>query len=121
MAFVRINNLEFEVVLEDEKSDKMNGEDGVIYLGLTEYCPAPIIYLRKGMKTGLMRRTIIHELTHAYIFAYGYSLDSEEDFCKFMESKCCDIIEKAEYVYSLLEESPWCLEKKADSVSLMKG
>lgn len=61
------------------------------------------IYINKNLQKDLFRRTIIHELTHAYIWSYGLNqVESfkEENICDFLESHGDSIIGTANCVYN---------------------
>lgn len=63
-------------------------------LGLTEYADG-IISIRKGLNERTTRSTVIHELTHAFMFAFGYTIEGEEAMCDFFGSQGDDIIKMA--------------------------
>lgn len=98
LCTIEINHTPFDVVLEEEYSEKMNPTDGTIYLGLTEFVPRPIISLRKGMCYENLHRTVIHELIHAFVYAYGHSISCEEDMCVFIGAQIDDIMKHAEKI-----------------------
>ena len=67
-------------------------------LGITDHLNN-IIYLHKYLPAQKKKQTLIHELTHAYIYACGFS--SEEFFdhelvCEFIEAYARDIIRTAD-------------------------
>jgi len=47
-----------------------------------------------------LRKVLLHELTHVWIYSYQYSLsvDEEEFICSFVDNYCDDIISNVEYV-----------------------
>ena len=98
LCTIGINHIPFDVVLEDEDSEKLNPKDGTIYLGLTEFVPRPTIILRNGMCYANMRSTVIHELIHAFVYAYGHSINCEEDMCIFIGAQIDDIMEHAKNI-----------------------
>ena len=95
---IEINHMLFDIVLEEEFSEKLNSTDGTIYLGLTEFVPRPTIILRKGMCYENMRRTIIHELIHAFVYANGHSINCEEDMCVFIGAHIDDVMKYSEKI-----------------------
>lgn len=46
----------------------------------------------------MLRKVLIHELSHAFVFSYGYSLTLEEEefLCSFIDSYADDIITEAD-------------------------
>lgn len=66
-------------------------------LGLTEYVDG-VIRIRKGMNQKTTRSTVIHELTHAFIFAFGYTIEGEEAICDFFGSQGDEIIQMADSI-----------------------
>ena len=83
---VVINGLTWSIyyIAEEHFPDK---KANLTYFGIT-YNMSLRIYINKEMHKDLLRRTIIHELTHAYGFSYGYNLNkcNEEDICRFVDS-----------------------------------
>lgn len=51
-------------------------------LGLTEYLDG-VISIRKGLNRQTTRSTVIH----AFIFAFGYTIEGEEAMCNFLVHK----------------------------------
>lgn len=98
MYTIIINHTPFNVVMEDEKAEKLNPGENTMYLGLTEYTPQPTISLRKGMCPANMRSTVIHELVHAFVYAYGHSINCEEEMCNFIGAQIDDIMRFAEQI-----------------------
>ena len=83
---IAINDYRFNVVFADGNTTKLNPE-GSTYLGLTEFI-TPTITIRRGLTKPMFRSTVIHELVHAFIFAYGYHADyDEEALCDFFGSQ----------------------------------
>lgn len=79
---VVINGCPFKVLFVDGKKRKMNPDKDHCNLGLTEYADG-IINIRKGLNRQTTRSTVIHELTHAFMFAFGYTIEGEESMCDF--------------------------------------
>lgn len=87
---VKINGLLYEII-EELDGDKVfadkefEGKPHVMRLGLTEYREQKI-YLYKDMSEERKRSVLIHELTHAFIEAYGFYQNefNEEQLCEFM-------------------------------------
>ncbi len=91
---VLINGYPFKVKFVDGSSRKMKPDKDSYNLGLTEYADG-IISIRKGLNERTTRSTVIHELTHAFMFAFGYTIEGEEAMCDFFGSQGDDIIKMA--------------------------
>lgn len=89
----RIYRYTFEIV-EENNGDNVftNSEEGTMRLGLTDYVSQKI-YIHRDLSLELKRRTLAHELSHAFLFGYG--LDSRgldnELVCNFV-ANCYDDI-----------------------------
>lgn len=79
---VLINGYPFKVRFVDGDSRKMKPDKDHYNLGLTEYKDG-VIRIRRGMDRVVTRSTVIHELTHAFMFAFGYTIEGEEAVCDF--------------------------------------
>lgn len=94
---VRINGYPFKVKFVDADKPKMNPDKGHYNFGLTEYIDG-VISIRKGLNYRATRSTVIHELTHAFLFAFGYTIEGEEAMCDFFGSQGDDIIKMADSI-----------------------
>lgn len=91
-----INNIEWEIVLTTD-SEYLKRSDGSITLGVTDL-NVTTIYLWKNLRGQLFRKVLIHELSHAFIFSYGFylTIDEEEFLCSFIDTYAEDIIHEAD-------------------------
>lgn len=94
---VLINGYSFKIKFVDGDTRKMKPYKNSYNLGLTEYVDA-VIRIRKGMNERTTRSTVIHELTHAFMFAFGYTIEGEEAMCDFFGSQGDDIIKMADSI-----------------------
>jgi len=94
---VVINGYQFRVRFLDGKKKKMNPSKDHYNLGLTEYVDG-IINIRKGMNRQTTRTTVIHELTHAFMFAFGYTIEGEEAMCDFFGAQGDAIVSLADEI-----------------------
>lgn len=94
---VTINGYQFKVEFVDANSKKMNPDENRWNLGLFE-CVDGIISIREGMNQRTTRTIVIHELTHAFIFAFGYALDGEESVCDFWGAQGDAVIHMADLI-----------------------
>lgn len=80
---IKINNQQWTVKFVPSEDSHLQDEKDT-YLGLTYYLTQEI-FIRKDMALETTRATVIHELTHAVISAYGHSADQydEETVCNF--------------------------------------
>lgn len=87
-----INGYEWEIVFTDSESD-LARSDGSIALGVTDKNTG-YIYLSLHLKGALLRKVLLHELCHAFIFSYGYYLTvAEEEFlCSFIDTYAYDLV-----------------------------
>ena len=81
---IKINDFKWQVQFADRDNERLvlNGDK---CLGVT-YFDELQIFLSNDMADELCKQTIIHELTHAFIFSYGIHLhtDDEEAVCDFI-------------------------------------
>jgi len=94
---VLINGYQFKVKFVDGDTRKMKPDKDHYNLGLTEYVDG-VIRIRKGMDRRITRSTVIHELTHAFMFSFGYTIKGEEAMCDFFGSQGDDIIRMADSI-----------------------
>ena len=94
---VLINGYSFKIKFVDGDTPKMKPDENSYNLGLTEYVDA-IIRIRKGMNERTTRSTVIHELTHAFMFAFGYTIEGEEAMCDFFGSQGDEIIQMTDSI-----------------------
>lgn len=94
--YVRINNIDWEIVLTNN-CDNLRRNNGTLTLGITD-ANEQTIYLFSVLKGNLLRKVLIHELTHAFIFSYNYYLSEEEEefICSFIDTYGTDIINNAD-------------------------
>ena len=90
MVAYKINNLEWKVTyvltFDDDEEEETFGQ--TIFKDLE-------IQILQGLNYDVKKRTLIHEVTHAFIFSYGLDQTSidEEFLCRFMESHAQKILE----------------------------
>lgn len=87
---VKISNLTYEIVEETDGENvfcdaEIDGEQNQMRLGLTEFNTQKI-YLYKNMSRERKKHVLKHELTHAFIDAFGLCfIDLTEDtVCEFV-------------------------------------
>lgn len=98
-----INNQSFEIIEQGDGENvylKSPNDDNKMRIGLTDF-QNNIIYLHKDLPTlEKKKQTLIHELTHAYIYAFGFSTREEyfghELICEFIEAYARDIVRTAD-------------------------
>ena len=92
------NGYEVTVKYVSNKNTKLCGNYGMTYYDENT------IYIATGMTKELLKRTLIHELTHYALFAYDMSADdaatgvgfaTEEQLCTFVETAVPLIYEQA--------------------------
>lgn len=102
MITVKINKFTYEVKFEGDGENVYLKEDsnGRMVAGLCQFFKNTI-YIHKDLLVDRMRCVIIHELTHAYIEAYGLyhtSCEDDEGMCDFMGAYGRDIIKEADRI-----------------------
>lgn len=93
---VKINKFYF-AIREMKDESELQADKDIVLLGLTNYLKQEII-LRSGMSKALLYETLIHELTHAFIFSYGYSnveAFNHEQICEFVGVYADNIVQIA--------------------------
>ena len=91
---IKINSLNFKIIEVDE-IEKTNNDDGQI-IGYTDYINQKILLL-KTLSFEQKINTLRHELTHAFLWAYGLSAICEklplEVVCDFVGIYSGEIVE----------------------------
>jgi Zn-dependent peptidase ImmA (M78 family) len=97
---IRINNVDWGIILTSNL-ENLKRSDGSVTLGVTDI-NLRVIFLWKNLNEHMMRKVLIHELCHAFVFSYGYYMteDEEEFLCSFIDTYAEDIIEDAEILLS---------------------
>lgn len=88
---ILINGYLFRIEFVEGNIKKMHPRKDHYNLGLTE-CFDGVISIRKGLNRQTTRSTVIHELVHAFIFAFGYTIEGEEAMCDFFGSQADEIL-----------------------------
>lgn len=91
-----INGIEWNIVLTHDRED-LKRSDGSVTLGVTDL-NCTTIFLWDGLHGDLLRKVLIHEMSHAFVFSYGYtiSVEEEEFLCSFIDTYAEDIISESE-------------------------
>lgn len=96
-----INGLEWQLLSTEPNSDelKLDDDSGATNIGLTDYKNLEM-YVDNSLNEQVLKRTIIHEVTHAYLFSYGFdALMSEEELCDFISSNAQNILNLSNSLY----------------------
>ena len=94
---IRINKLKFTIRQTMDESTLATKDGGVLF-GFTDYLKQEIV-LRGNLSKTLMYNTLLHELTHAFLFAYGLSNNetfNHEQICEFVGAYANDIVRIAD-------------------------
>ena len=101
------NDCEVTVKLVSPRNPKLDGAHGITYFDEGE------IFIRRDLTKTLLKRTIIHELTHYALYAFDKSANdttksigfkNEEELCLFNERALPLIYEQAMDIYSYFVE-----------------
>jgi galactose-1-phosphate uridylyltransferase len=91
MKKIKINGLTFKIIDKESYEDEKLTVDDIWCAGTTHYYDQEI-YMWNGLTKEKWNQTLIHELTHAYMFALGLNkgpngtiLYNEDDICNIME------------------------------------
>lgn len=89
---IEVNNLTWEIEFVERDSEFLKLDDpDLVNAGVTDRHDLKI-YIDQSLSNDMIQRTIIHELTHAFIFSYGYSdMMDEEEICQFVECQILNI------------------------------
>ena len=90
---VRINDIEWNIVFTNN-TEELQRSDGSVTFGVTDVNLLEI-FIWSSLRGRMLRKVMIHELSHAFIFSYGYflTLEEEEFLCSFIDTYAEDIIE----------------------------
>lgn len=90
---VKIKDYEYEIIEVAKDSTLLKQEEDKITFGQTDF-ENQKIYLNKDVTQIRLKKTLIHELTHAFAEAYGFSerLFNEEELCLFNEAYLEDVM-----------------------------
>lgn len=108
MITIQINKLKYNINYVDSNDINLS-IDGVPHTG-TCLMTGGEIYICNEMVYEVTRRTIIHELTHAYTYAYGHGKRKDyrdEDVCEFMSAFADSILYDTEAIlkhYGIMQE-----------------
>ena len=93
---IRVNNIDWQIIFTSNVND-LSTSSGNVTIGVTDN-NTNTIYLYEKLRGKLLRKVLIHELTHAWIFSYGYYLTVEEEefVCSFVDTYAEEIIFEAE-------------------------
>lgn len=96
---IRINNLKWKFSQLDEIKESFCVFEETECFGLTRYEDLSV-EIKRTLPKDLKRRTLIHELTHVFLFSYGQEGEEyqEEDICKFTESHLDEILRLTEMI-----------------------
>lgn len=96
---VNINDIEWNIIYVNPLSVDLMRSDGTITLGMCD-CNTNCIYISNALKGELLRKVIIHELVHAFMFSYNIyiPIETEELICDFIATNVDDIINMTESI-----------------------
>lgn len=100
---IEINGIQWSIIFTSD-TENLKRPDGSITLGVTDI-PCRTIFLWAGLTGRMLRKVVIHELSHAFVFSHEYelSLDEEEFLCSFIDTYAIDILSMTDNI--ILESS----------------
>ena len=102
---IRVNNIDWQIIFTSNVND-LSTSSGNVTIGVTDN-NTNTIYLYEKLRGKLLRKVLIHELTHAWIFSYGYYLTVEEEefVCSFVDTYAEEIIFEAENLLNFFRKT----------------
>ena len=93
---IEINGIQWNIIFTNN-TDNLKRPDGSITLGVTDIL-CRTIFIWAGLTGRMLRKVVIHELSHAFVFSHEYelSLDEEEFLCSFIDTYALDILSMAD-------------------------
>ena len=93
---ININGYDWNIIYTHNRKD-LSRSDGSITLGVTDRSVL-CIYLYDKLQGYMLRKVLVHELVHAWIFSYDIylSVEQEEFVCRFIDTYGDDIFSKAD-------------------------
>lgn len=100
---IRINGCNWRVAFVPGNSRKLIRQDGSRTIGMCD-CNDMAIYLFDGLHGALLKKVMLHEVTHAAIFSYGVYMDLEQEelFCDLLSTYGEEIIDVVDGFFSAL-------------------
>lgn len=95
--YININGIDWNVVRVNPYNINLFNNDGTLTIGMTDTY-LKTIFINDKLKGLLLRKVLIHELVHAWIFSYGIILtkQQEEFMCDFIATNSDDILNKVD-------------------------
>lgn len=97
-----VNGIKWRIVFTDNPHDlELNG---TVRLGITDR-NTHTVYIHNSLQGDLLKKVLLHELTHVWLFSYGYdlSVEIEEMLCGFVDTFLFDL---SDALNILLESKP---------------
>lgn len=87
-----VNKIPWEVSLTSDTS-KLQRDDGSLTLGVTD-TNTNTVSIWHGLNPSMLKKVLLHELSHVFIHSYGYSMaiEEEEFICAFIDTYAEDIV-----------------------------
>lgn len=92
ILFMIVNGIKWNIVFTNNPYDlELNG---TVRLGITDR-NTHTIYIHNSLQGEMLKKVLLHELTHAWLFSYGYdlSVEIEEMLCGFVDTFLFDLSE----------------------------
>lgn len=86
MQTLKINGLEYSIEFVDPDSKALHDDGTHTYIGITFHSTGHIC-INNNLTPGLTRRTVAHEIAHAYMYAHGFS-----DIKTFTDEDVCEVL-----------------------------
>ena len=99
---VQIGNFTWNIAFleKDQEEDKENERS---IMGLCDFLKQTI-FIRRNLPADLRKLTIIHEVTHATAYSFGYHIEDEEAMCDFIGAQLYVMVEASEQIGKIIAE-----------------
>lgn len=97
-----VNGIKWRIVFTNNPDDL--DLNGTIRLGITDR-NTHTVYIHNSLQGEMLKKVLLHELTHVWLFSYGYdlSVEIEEMLCGFVDTFLFDL---SDALNILLESKP---------------
>lgn len=103
---IKINELNWTFETVEENDERLLIDNDEVF-GITHFKTLEIFVVKNVLNDEVFKRTIRHELTHAYLYSYGFigSCMDEEYICNFMEIYGEKIVEQTNDIYEKVKST----------------
>lgn len=102
----RINNNKWEIVFIRSNHPILEVSSGVFTLGVCNNSNKTI-FLSENLYGGMLKKVLIHEVAHAFMFEYHIDLllEEEERICDIISTHGCDIVSVSSSIFENMRKN----------------